>query len=100
MRASNVAPPVVIAALMISSALWIVHDERAWWWDTANYGYWTLNLWQERHSGLGAWANAMIHVLAYKPPLMIWLAQFCVPFRHFTGEFESAILFVNLFSAA
>src|ERR1700730_10398991 len=96
----NITPAAVIAAFLISSAVWIVNDERAWSWDPAWYGDWTLRLWQARQSGLVAWASAMLHALGAQQPLMTWLGQFFVPLRRFTGEFESAILFVNLFTAA
>ena len=96
----NIPPAAVIAAFLISSAVWIVNDQRAWSWDPAWYGDWTLRLWQARQSGLVAWASAMLHALGAQQPLMTWLGQFFVPLRRFTGEFESAILFVNLFTAA
>jgi hypothetical protein len=91
---------VIIVACLLSSAIWIVGDREVWQWDQAYYGYWTLRLWKEgRVSGVGAWASAMIHALGAQQPLMVWLAQFLVPLRHLTGEFESAILFFNVLAA-
>ena len=59
----------------------------------------TLRLWQTRLSGISAWVHAVIHVLGGQQPLMTWLGQFFVPLRHLTGDFELAILFVNVFAA-
>lgn len=95
----DLAPVAIILACTISSAIWILSDQRVWWWDQAAYGYWTLRLWHAGLSGIGDWGHALLHVLG-APPLMIWLAQLLVPLRWLTGEFESAMLFVNLFASA
>jgi Dolichyl-phosphate-mannose-protein mannosyltransferase len=98
--AQKIAPAVIIAAFLISSAVWILHNQRVWWWDQAGYGYWTLWLWHARLPGVAAWADAMMHTLGAQQPLIAWIGQFFVPLRHLTGEFESAILFLNVFAAA
>jgi hypothetical protein len=95
-----IAPGVVIAICLLSSAIWVLTDRQVWWWDQALYGDWTLRLWQEgRVSGIGAWASALIHALGAQQPLTTWLGQFFVPLRHLTGDFESAMLFLNVLAA-
>lgn len=98
--AQEIAPAVIITAFLISSAVWILLDQRVWWWDQAVYGYWTLRLWHARLSGVGAWADAMMHTLGSQQPLIAWIGQFFVPLRHLTGQFESAILLLNVLAAA
>src|ERR1044072_7573003 len=93
------APVAVILACTASSAIWILSDQRVWWWDQAAYGFWTLWLWHALLSGIGDWGDAMMRALG-APPLMIWLGQFLVPLRWLTGEFETAMLFLNLFVSA
>ncbi len=91
---------VLSAPLLLSSAVWILRDRRVWPWDPAWYGQVTIELWQIRAQGIGAWLDAMIHAMGFKPPLLVWAGQFFVPFRHLTGSVESALLFMNIALAA
>ena len=94
-----VAAGLIIAACLVSSAIWILNDRHVWPWDQALYGEGTLRLWQAHLLGGSAWIHAVIHTLGAQQPLMTWLGQFFISIRHLTGDFESAILFVNVFSA-
>jgi hypothetical protein len=96
---NSIAMGFVVAACLVSSAIWILNDRQVWLWDQANYADWTLRLWQARLSGMGPWAHAFINVLGGQQPLMTWLGQFFLPLRHVTGDFESAMLFLNVFAA-
>lgn len=89
----------VLAACLISSAVWILTDRNVWWWDQALYGEATLRLWHTRPLGIAAWMHAIVDVLGGQQPLMTWVGQFLVPLRHLTGDFESAMLFVNVLGA-
>jgi 4-amino-4-deoxy-L-arabinose transferase-like glycosyltransferase len=91
----------IITACLTSSAIWILSDRHVWWWDQAFYGEATLRLWQTRLSGIGAWVHANVHVgdVGGQQPLITWLGQFFIPLRHLTGDFESAILFLNVLTA-
>jgi hypothetical protein len=86
----------LIAALMASSLLWILADRRVWPWDQAWYGEVALDLWYARHGGLLAWASACLHAMGAKPPLLVWIGQFLVPFSHVTGDVEPALLLLNV----
>jgi 4-amino-4-deoxy-L-arabinose transferase-like glycosyltransferase len=90
---------LIIAACLVSNAIWVLNDRHVWPWDQANYADWSVRLWQARLSGIGAWAHAVVGVLGGQQPLITWLGQFFIPLRHLTGDFESAMLFLNVFAA-
>jgi hypothetical protein len=93
------AAGLIITASLASSAVWILDDRHVWPWDQALYGDATLQIWQAHLSGIRAWVHAIIQALGWQPPLLAWLGQLFVPLWHLTGDFESAILLVNLLSA-
>jgi hypothetical protein len=88
-----------IALLMVPSVIWILNDQSVWPWDHARYGDWTLRTWRAHLLGPVGWLNFMIHAVGGTPPLIVWAGQFFVPLRHLTGDFESAILFLNVGAA-
>jgi hypothetical protein len=90
----------MIAILLAPSAIWVLCDQSVWPWDQAVYGEWTLRTWQAKLSGPLGWLSAWVHVSAGRPPLIVWIGQFFVPFRHLTGSFESSMLLSNLAVAA
>src|ERR1035441_3305935 len=92
----NAAVIALIAAMVVPSTIWILNDHSVWPWDHAMYGDWTLRIWQSHMLGPLGWLNFMVHALGGTPPLIAWAGQFFVPLRHLTGEFESAILFLNV----
>jgi 4-amino-4-deoxy-L-arabinose transferase-like glycosyltransferase len=90
----------MIVILLAPSAIWVLRDQSVWPWDQAVYGEWTLRTWQARYSGPLGWLGAWLHVWAGRPPLIVWIGQFFVPFRYLTGGFESSMLLSNLMVAA
>ena len=90
---------VIIVILLAPSVIWVLCDHTVWPWDEAGYGYWTLLTWQAKYSGPLGWLSAWLHV-SLRPPLIVWIGQFFVPFRHLTGGFESSMLLSNLAVAA
>src|SRR5262249_48359435 len=78
----------IIAACLVSSTIWILNDRSVWPWDQANYADAALRLWQAHNLGIAAWVDEVINTLGDKQPLMTWIGQFFVPFRHITGDFE------------
>jgi hypothetical protein len=92
-----------IAVLIAPSVIWILNDHSVWPWDHAMYGTWTLRAWRAHLLGPAGWLNFMIlHTLTLSgtAPLIAWAGQFFVPLRHLTGDFESAILFLNVLLAS
>jgi 4-amino-4-deoxy-L-arabinose transferase-like glycosyltransferase len=77
-----------------------LRDQSVWSWDLAVYGEWTLQTWQAKSAGPLGWLDAWLHVWGGRPPLIVWVGQFFVPFRQITGSFESALLLSNLAVAA
>src|SRR5260370_20581973 len=59
----SVAAGLIIAACLVSNAIWVLNDRHVWPWDQANYADWSVRLWQARLSGIGAWAHAVVGVL-------------------------------------
>src|ERR1043165_4465227 len=94
-----IAPVALIAALLVSSVVWVCLDQRVWPWDQAWYGEATLDLWFARSQGAQAWLNAALHALGSKPPLLLWIAQFMLPLSRVTGDIESSFLLVNVAAA-
>jgi 4-amino-4-deoxy-L-arabinose transferase-like glycosyltransferase len=90
----------VIVILLAPSAIWVLRDQSVWPWDQAVYGGWTLRTWQAKYAGPLGWLDAWLHVFPGRPPLIAWVGQLFVPFRHLTGGFESAMLLSNLAVAA
>jgi hypothetical protein len=91
---------VLIAALMAPNVIWILNDHSVWPWDQAYYGDWTLRTWRAHLLGPVGWSSAMIHALSDRPPLIAWVGQFFLPLRHLTGDFESALLVLNIVAAS
>ena len=96
----HLACAAVIAILVAPSAIWVLRDQSVWPWDQSVYGEWTLRTWQAKYAGPLGWLDAWLHVWPGRPPLIAWVGQFFVPFRHLTGGFESAMLLSNLAVAA
>ena len=86
----------VILILVAPNAIWVFRDQSVWPWDQAVYGEWTLRTLQAKDDGPLGWLDAWLHVWGGRPPLIVWVGQFFVPFRHLTGSFESAMLLSNL----
>jgi hypothetical protein len=88
-----------IAALFLSvmalipSLLWAVRDRRVWPWDQAWYGEVSVDLWYVLTRAQSWWYRMMVEALGLKPPAVVWLGQFFVPFRHVFGSVEAALLF-------
>ena len=95
-RRSTVVVSVLIFALVLPSLVWCLFDHSVWPWDQSFFGYWTLKTWAAHRSGPWSWLLAMGHAGGYFSPLIIWLGQFLVPLRHLTGQFESALLLLNV----
>jgi 4-amino-4-deoxy-L-arabinose transferase-like glycosyltransferase len=100
-RSLRKAPPILLIAIFLASHMtWVLADQRVWPWDQAMYGVSTLQLWDARILGIGAWIHAMTHAVTTNPPLLVWIGQFLVPLQALTGDIESALLFVNVIAAA
>jgi hypothetical protein len=96
----KIAAIVFIAIFMAPSVIWVLHDQSVWPWDQAMYGDWTLRTWRAHTVGPIGWFSFMVHALSGNPPLIVWAGQFFVPLRHVTGDFESAMLLLNILSAS
>jgi len=87
---------LLIAGLILPSLLWCLSDRSQWAWDQSYYGYWSLATWTARRAGMWAWLVAGNNAVLIAPPLIAWLGQFFLPLRHLTGQFESALLLLNV----
>jgi 4-amino-4-deoxy-L-arabinose transferase-like glycosyltransferase len=99
-RASHMAIAVLIGAIVLSNLIWCLSDRSLWAWDQSRYGYLSLDTWAARRDGLWAWLAVEFGAIHGAPPLIAWLGQFFVPFRHITGHFESALLLLNVVASA
>jgi hypothetical protein len=91
----------IIAALLVPSVIWIFSEEIVWPWDQAWYAEMALHLAHAAQDGPLAWAQAMLHAVTSKPPLLQWTGQIAVPFAALLGSYERAFLLVNVaFNAA
>jgi hypothetical protein len=95
-ESSNNFAPLLIAALVVPSLIWCLSDRSLWAWDQSLYGYWSLATWTARRGGIWEWLAAGKNAVLSASPLIAWLGQFFVPFRHATGHFESALLLLNV----
>jgi hypothetical protein len=95
-RRSSVVVAALIAAVVLPSLIWCLADLSVWAWDQSSYGDASLKAWAAHRSGASAWLIEMMQALASAPPLIVWLGQFFVPLRHMTGQFESALLLLNV----
>jgi hypothetical protein len=84
---------LLMAALLIPSLVWILGDHNVWPWDQAWYGEVSVDLWFWLGHSLKGWWGEMINGLYLKPPGIVWLGQFFVPFRGIFGSVEAALLF-------
>jgi hypothetical protein len=84
---------LMMAALLIPSLVWILRDRSVWPWDQAWYGEVSVDLWFWLGHSLNRWWSEMINGLYLKPPGIVWLGQFFVPFRGIFGSVETALLF-------
>ena len=91
---------VVILILLAPSVVWVLRDQSVWPWDQAVYGEWTLKTWDAKEAGFMGWMDAWLRVWGGRPPLIVWLGQFFLPFRYLTSSFESAMLLSNIAIAA
>jgi len=95
-RRSTAAVSMLVAVIVLPSLVWCLYDRSVWAWDQSSYGDASLLLWSARRSGAWSWLQAMAHALASAPPLIVWLGQLFLPLRHLTGQFESALLLLNI----
>ena len=84
---------LMIAALLTPSFIWTSRDHSVWPWDQAWYGEVSVDLWFWLGHSLVRWWGEMIKGLYLKPPGIVWLGQFFVPFRGMFGSVEAALLF-------
>jgi hypothetical protein len=83
----------LIVVLLLPNLVWILRDRRVWPWDQAWYGEVSVDLWFWLGHSLKGWWSEMINGLYLKPPGIVWLGQFFVPFRGIFGSVEAALLF-------
>ncbi len=83
----------MMALLLIPSLVWTAKDHSVWPWDQAWYGEVSVDLWFWLGHSLKGWWGEMINGLYLKPPGIVWLGQFFVPFRGIFGSVEAALLF-------
>src|ERR1700730_14492993 len=89
-RLPNLLLLFALIAFAGSCLAWVLMDQSVWPRDEAFYGDFTLQVW-------AGWLDAMFHPLfGLMPPLIVWTGQFFVPLRHLTGDFESALLLLNV----
>ena len=84
---------LMMAVLLTPSFIWISRDHSVWPWDQAWYGEVSVDLWFWLRHSLERWWGEMINGLYLKPPGIVWLGQFFVPFRGIFGSVEAALLF-------
>jgi hypothetical protein len=85
-------PALVGLVLVAPSIAWAAIDRSIWEWDQSAYGSNSIGLWATLRLTPGSWWDAMTHSLGYAPPVIVWLGQFFVPFRHVLGADEAALL--------
>ncbi len=95
-RIAVVAALVIAAALLAPDVRWALRDQSNWDWDQAVYASAAVNLFRATEGGIAAWAQAMAHVTAGLPPLMVWAGQLAVPLRHVFGDVGFVLLLFNL----
>ena len=96
-RLPNLLLLFAVIAFAGSCLAWVLMDQSVWPWDEAFYGDFTLQVWRAKVLGPAGWLDAMFHPLfGLMPPLIVWTGQFFVPLRHLTGDFESALLLLNV----
>jgi 4-amino-4-deoxy-L-arabinose transferase-like glycosyltransferase len=96
-RLPNLLLLFAVIAFAGSCLAWVLIDQGVWPWDEAFYGDFTLQVWRAKVLGPVGWLDAMFHPLfGLMPPLIVWAGQFFVPLRHLTGDFESALLLLNV----
>ena len=79
--------------LVAPSMAWAAIDRSIWGWDQSAYGANSIGLWATLRLNPGSWWDAMSHSLGFAPPVIVWVGQFFVPFRHVLGSDEAALLF-------
>ena len=84
---------LMMAVLLLPSLVWTYRDRSVWSWDQAWYGEVSVDLWYWLGHSLQRWWSEMINGLYLKPPGIVWLGQFFVPFRGIFGSIEAALLF-------
>jgi len=100
-HASRLIPAAWITLLILPSVIWVFLETSVWTWDPAYYGFWTLRLVDTLNTqGIVAWIDLNLRALEMMPPLLVWLGQLFVPFRHLTGDVETALMLLNLSAAA
>src|ERR1700730_14417381 len=82
-----------MAVLLAPSLVWAIEDHSVWPWDQAWYGEVSVDLWFWLGHSWKRWAGEMMNGLYSKPPGIVWLGQFFVPFRGIFGSAEAALLF-------
>ena len=83
---------LLISALLLPSACWVLCDYRVWPWDQAWYGETTSDLWYTLRHHIAEWPSAMKLAIGQKPPGIAWFGQFFVPLRLFLGSAERAMM--------
>ncbi len=82
---------LMMAALLIPSLFWTSRDHDVWPGDQAWYGEVSVDLWFWLGHSFKRWWGEMINGLYLKPPGIVWLGQFFVPFRGIFGSVEGAL---------
>ena len=91
---------IVIAVLLAPSLVWILRDRSVWQGDTAEYGTVSTDLWLNLGHSMRTWAKTMDIGLYFKPPGLVWAAQFFVPLHRVFPSLESALLLCILITQA
>lgn len=89
---------LLIIAILLPSAYWILHDYRVWPWDQALYGEVTLDIFRTFSEGVVSGIGSMLTSLNFKPPGLVWLAQPFVFLEPLLGRMEPSLLFAVLLS--
>jgi len=95
-RKSTALVSILIAAVVLPSVAWSLWDKSVWAWDQSLYANSSLKTWAAHRAGVWPWLDAMMHAGGASAPLIVWTGQFFLPLRHLTGQFESALLLLNV----
>jgi hypothetical protein len=91
---------LALCLLLLPTLILVFLDRRAWPWDEAFYGTFSVSLFHVLvHSPL-AWPSAMLHALGDRPPMIAWLGQLFVPLGYRVPLFQSALLLLTWIAQA
>ena len=95
-RVTRQLPAVLWALLCVGlltpSLIWIAEDRAVWLWDQAWYGEVSADLWFWMGHSPRRWVGELLDGMSMKPPGVVWMGQFFVPFRHIFGSLEVSLL--------